>query len=88
MSPVAFVSGMHNTHAVFCSKIADVHGNEVHEVGVKTVQNVIRGLDLKICWFSANFPIFGTHQVCLAKFGEICLQKSLPFSAELLYFIV
>ena len=49
MSPVAFVSGMHNTHAVFCSKIADVHGNEVHEVGVKTVQNVIRGLDLKIC---------------------------------------
>jgi len=32
MSPVTSVGSLYKTQAVFCSKIADVHGIEVHEV--------------------------------------------------------
>jgi len=32
MLPVTFVGGLYKTHAVLCSKIADVHGIEVHNV--------------------------------------------------------
>jgi len=32
MLPVTFVGSLCKTHAVFCSKIADVHGIEVHDV--------------------------------------------------------
>ena len=37
MPPVTFVGVLYKAHAVLCSKIADVHGIEVHD------------LDLKIC---------------------------------------
>jgi len=30
-----------------------------------------------------NVPLFDTYQVCLAKFDETCLQKSMPISGKL-----
>ena len=32
MLQVSFVGSLYKTHAVLCSKIADVHGIEVHDV--------------------------------------------------------
>ena len=32
MLPVTFVGSLYKTHAALCSKIADVHGIEVHDV--------------------------------------------------------
>jgi len=32
MPPVTFVGVLYKAHAVLCSKIADVHGIEVHDV--------------------------------------------------------
>jgi len=52
MPPVTFVVSLYKTHAVLCSKIADVHGIEVHNIRTR-----------KNCLFSENFPIFITARM-------------------------
>ena len=47
MSPVTFVGSLCTILAILCSKIADVHGIEVHDVRTR-----------KFIYFRKNFPIF------------------------------
>jgi len=62
--PVTFVGGLYNTYAVLCSKICRYSGN----------RSAWR-LDLKICLFSENFPIFNTFS---AGTSALTLRNFVP----------
>jgi len=70
MLPVTFVGSLYKTHDVLCSKIADVHGIEVHDV--RTSRFV----------FFGKCPIFVTHRDYLPKMAKFVCKNTRQSAAK------
>jgi len=67
MLPVTFVGNLYKTHAVLCSKIADVHGTEVHDIRIR-----------KFVYFRKIFRFlsYTVHRDCLTKMAKFVCKNT------------